>query len=233
MNPRAFVCAYLLLLLSMDQTFGDELEVHAKKYEGKEYWLRIDLIEVYQTKGYDYTNILPGGQVIYRWWETGFQEWVVKHTRFRTFDGHDFANRFYLNADGIVKIVPRGTRITIRNIDWRTGGNATSGVDPITAHVELEPLANGEEHSVYFHFTDFYAEPGDFDRLFQIAFAETEEEVFSDLSNQNLIETGMSIVDVVRVLGQPKARADLSDKSVLFYDWATLTFGEGGLVSAE
>ncbi len=195
---------------------------HVAALRGSTFWIKIAFVEVNSgLRGTDAANVLENGEVTYRATIGGFRQSQSQ-------SAEDFAEevRNIIIRDELsgwsVRVIQKGAKVKIRKAEAREK----------EVYIELDKLS-GARHAVRLKVNrDNYTIP-EVDRLFNVAFAESEAELEGP-ERTILLKMNMSIEDVIARKGRPNTRVELGDRTVLVYEDVKLIFSrDGRLVDAE
>jgi hypothetical protein len=203
------------------------LELHAaRSYVGKNFLLKVDLVEAHLgLRGVDATNVSPTGEVVYR----ATLGDALRQSRYAS--AADLIAYAQENSVA-VRVLGQGTEVRVESIKLE---RQREGIAERVFHVQLEDVER-VGHSVRIIMSDYESKTADdFDRMFHVVFAESEQEYREAIVSQiSTISAGASVTDVIMELGSPKVRIELPTKVVLFYDGGLkLVFHEGRLIDAD
>jgi hypothetical protein len=223
MSRRALVvwCLALLATVASADEKASSVSEYLAGVTGKALFLKVDVLRVQRMlSGQDATNIDRDGKVYYRAHVGGFRSSQAT-------SAEDFANeareqaRQGKQADLHVRSWNRGAPVTIEK--------ATVNKDEIELDVKMTKGGS----KIRFKFDD--NQPWgieDVERLFHVAFAETEAELQGAQRSVD-IAAGMSTDDVIAKKGAPKTRVSLGTKTILTYDDMKLVFENDKLVDVQ
>ena len=199
-----------------------EVKTHVSAIKGKEFWLKIDLVEVnFGFRGTDAANVLSNGEVSYRARVGG-----IRQTQSQS--AEDFAEEARLqlakheeNFLSGVRVIQRGAKVKIRKSEAKKS----------EVYIELDK-SSGARHAVHLKVDKGNYTIAEVDRLFSIAFAREESEL-KGAEETIQIEMGMTVEEVIALKGKPKTRVALGKKTILTYDDLKLIFLDGKLSDVQ
>jgi len=193
-----------------------------KSLVGQEFFLKIDVVEVnFGLRGVDAANVYEDGTVSYR-------ARVNALSQVQAQSGEDFAEDARLQIASkkdcmfcAVRRVERGTKVKI----------AKAKVKPLEIELELDKTS-GAKHAVRLKFEEKGYAVEDVQRLFAIAFTESEADLLGAEETIS-ISLGMTIEEVIAAKGKPETQVDLGAKTILKYDDMKYIFKDGALSDVE
>ena len=221
-----FVALSILTVLTVPSTFAQSKNVknHVSNFVGKEYWLKIDLVEVnFGFVGTDAANVFSNGEVSYR-----AKIGSIFSRQVQSQDAEDFAEeaRIQLAKDkknkiSAVRRIQRGAKVGIRKAEAKKK----------EVYVELDK-SSGARHAVHLKIDRGNYTTEEVNRLFQIAFAEKESEL-AGAETTVRIQMGMSVEQIIDLKGKPENHVELGPKTILTYPDLKLIFKDGLLVDVQ
>ena len=244
-RQAAAVACTLLVVLSLAllvapvvteaQTDRSAIVEFCKSVEGKEFYLKIGLINIKtMDSNINTPNVYPGPEVWYglnlkstKGYKKGIQ------IQIQSSDAEDFAEEVRLEVanmeDVSVHHYKRGTKVRIEKSKMRDDGLEFNIQEIFGSKIRF----GGSKTKVRFRFDkkqpDMY-NPANVMEMFAFTFAATMEELEKKTVELML---GMSIEEIVQLKGKPLTRVNLGAKTVISYDDITLIFQDGGLSDAQ
>jgi len=216
----------ILILSIYTNLFAQSKEVknHVSDFVGKEYWLKIDLVEVnFGLRGTDAANVFSNGEVSYR-----AKIGNIFSRQVQSQDAEDFAEEARIqlaknkkNKISSVRRIQRGAKVGIRKAEAKQK----------EVYVELDE-SSGARHAVHLKIDRSNYTVEEVDRLFRIAFAEKESEL-AGAEKTVRIQMGMTVEAIIDLKGKPENHVELGPKTILTYPGLKLIFKDGLLVDVE
>ena len=213
--------AYLLVIgiTNSDARTSEEVMQEIKKFtdsiKGKELYLRITVLRVSARgrfsigKATDATNIFPDGNVYY-------QGMIEGGVQVNTQDPKEFtaeARRKLLaakNNKAAVLSIDRGAKIIIHDVEIEDDETRIQITVPGSFYSEIKS-------TLRFKMFEEVNSLDVFKKMFDVAFAEEEYEV-KRIDKTTVVENGMTVDDLIRLMGNADYRINLSEKTILVYD---------------
>ncbi len=202
-----------------------DVRIFCEQVKGNTYWLKIDVVRVQELiGGTDATNVYSDGTVYYR------GTFGLRQTQ--STSAEDFAEEVRLKAQTAVEDDPLA-EMQVRV--WERGSKVViHGAKAAKKEVRIDITEVGKSKSrIRFKFPD----KNDYTiekmrEMFEIAFAENKAELRGSEETAQ-IDLGMTIEEVIKLLGKPKIRMNLGTKTVLTYDDLKLIFKDGKLKDVQ
>jgi hypothetical protein len=192
-----------------------------KGLEGKDTWLRIDVIRVqYPLNGKDATNVLPDGHVRYRLL-MGFRSTESTATEEFTKDVERHLQQHH--QEGQVRVLGKGSPVKIAKVE--------SSDDEV--QLEIRDSGNSKNKIRFKYDKDKQSFTVDnVKHLLEVCFADSEAEAKGDQPTAT-IKLGMSLQEVTAIKGAPKTTVDMGSKVIATYPDLKLTFQDGKLADVQ